>query len=83
MVIFLQIPTIIRTDGRITPVSYLMCVLFMMLGRKMQTAEPLKHEPCPFEVEIARAIKLTVIIIEGYHCHQLHKKIYPIFLSDG
>jgi hypothetical protein len=26
-----------------------------------------------------RMIKLTVVIIEGYHCYQLHTKLFPIF----
>jgi len=26
-------------------------------------------------------IKLTVVIVEGYHCYQLHTKFYPIFSS--
>jgi hypothetical protein len=30
-----------------------------------------------------RVIKLTVIIIEEYHCYQLHTKSYPIFLSQA
>jgi len=28
-------------------------------------------------------IKLTVVIIEEYHCYQLHAKFYPIFFSQG
>jgi hypothetical protein len=28
-----------------------------------------------------RLIKLTVAIIMGYHCYQLHTKFYPIFFS--
>jgi hypothetical protein len=30
-----------------------------------------------------RVIKLTVIIIVGYHCYQLHTKFYRIFSSQG
>jgi hypothetical protein len=30
---------------------------------------------------IRRAIKLTVVIIVVYHCHQLRTKFYPIFFS--
>jgi hypothetical protein len=30
-----------------------------------------------------RIIKLTVVIIVGYHCHQLHTKFYPISFSQG
>jgi hypothetical protein len=30
-----------------------------------------------------RAIKLTVVIIAGYHCYQLRTKFYPIFFSQG
>jgi hypothetical protein len=30
-----------------------------------------------------RAIKLTVLIIVGYHCYPLHTKFYPIFFSQG
>jgi hypothetical protein len=30
-----------------------------------------------------RVIKLTVVIIEGYHCYQLHTKCYPITFSQG
>jgi hypothetical protein len=26
---------------------------------------------------------LTVVIIGGYHCYQLHTKFYPIFFSQG
>jgi hypothetical protein len=26
---------------------------------------------------IRRVIKLTVVIIVGYHCYQLHTKLYP------
>jgi hypothetical protein len=29
------------------------------------------------------AIKVTVVIIGGYHCCQLHTKFYPIFYSQG
>jgi hypothetical protein len=29
-----------------------------------------------------RAIKLTVVIIMGYHCYQLHTKCYPISFSQ-
>jgi hypothetical protein len=32
-------------------------------------------------LSIKRAIKLNVVIVEGYHCYQLHIKFYPIFLS--
>jgi Na+/H+-dicarboxylate symporter len=31
---------------------------------------------------IKSVIKLTVVIIQGYHCYQLHKKNYIIFLSQ-
>jgi hypothetical protein len=27
--------------------------------------------------------KLTVVIIGGYHCYQLHTKYYPIVSSQG
>jgi hypothetical protein len=27
-------------------------------------------------------INLTLVIIVGYHCHQLHTKFYPIFFSQ-
>jgi hypothetical protein len=30
-----------------------------------------------------RAIKLTVVIIFGYHCYQLRTKFYPISFSQG
>jgi hypothetical protein len=30
-----------------------------------------------------RVIKLTVIIIVGYHCYQLHTKLYRISSSQG
>jgi hypothetical protein len=30
-----------------------------------------------------KAIKLTVIIIEAYHCYQLHTKLYPLLFSQG
>jgi hypothetical protein len=30
-----------------------------------------------------RAIKLTVVIIMGYHCYQLHTKFYPVSFSQG
>jgi hypothetical protein len=30
-----------------------------------------------------RVIKLTAVIIVGYHCYQLRTKIYPIFFSQG
>jgi hypothetical protein len=30
-----------------------------------------------------RVIKLTVVIIEAYHCCQLHATFYPTFLSLG
>jgi hypothetical protein len=30
-----------------------------------------------------RAIKLTVVIIVGYHCYQLHTKCYQISFSQG
>jgi hypothetical protein len=29
-----------------------------------------------------RAMELTVVIIVGYHCYQLHTKCYPIFFSQ-
>jgi hypothetical protein len=32
---------------------------------------------------IKRVIKLTVTIIEEYHCHLLYTKFYPIFLCQG
>jgi hypothetical protein len=28
-------------------------------------------------------IKLTVVIIQKYQCYQLHRKLYPILLSQG
>jgi hypothetical protein len=28
------------------------------------------------------AIKLTLVIIVGYHCYQLHTTLYPIFFSQ-
>jgi hypothetical protein len=30
-----------------------------------------------------RVIKLTIVIIMGYHCYQLHTKFYPISFSQG
>jgi hypothetical protein len=30
-----------------------------------------------------RLIKLSVAIMMGYHCYQLHSKFYPIFFSQG
>jgi hypothetical protein len=30
-----------------------------------------------------RVIKLTIVIIVGYHCYQFHAKCYPIFFSQG
>jgi hypothetical protein len=30
-----------------------------------------------------RVIKPNVVIVEEYHCFQLHTKFYPIFLSRG
>jgi hypothetical protein len=30
-----------------------------------------------------RVIKLSVVIIVGYHCYQLHTKFYPISFSQG
>jgi hypothetical protein len=36
-----------------------------------------------FYLFIKRVIKVTVVIIEGYHCYQLHTKFYPVFLSQG
>jgi hypothetical protein len=32
---------------------------------------------------IRRVIKLSVLIIVGYHCYQLHTKFYPIFFSQS
>jgi hypothetical protein len=32
---------------------------------------------------IARAIKMTVVITEAYHCYQLYTKFYPISSSQG
>jgi hypothetical protein len=32
---------------------------------------------------IRTMIKLTVIIIEAYHCYQLHTKFYPTSFSQG
>jgi hypothetical protein len=29
-----------------------------------------------------KVIKLTVVIIVGYHCYQLHTKFYPVFFSQ-
>jgi hypothetical protein len=38
----------------------------------------------PINVPIKRkVIKLTVVIIMGYHCYQLHTKGYSIFSSQG
>jgi hypothetical protein len=31
----------------------------------------------------SRAIKLTAVVIEAYHCYQLHKKLYPIPFYQG
>jgi hypothetical protein len=31
----------------------------------------------------SRAIKLIVVIIVGYHCYQLHNKLYSISSSQG
>jgi hypothetical protein len=52
---------------------------------EIHTAEPLVPDPRPFKVEIviARVVKLTVVIIVGYHCYQLHTKLYPIFFSQN
>jgi hypothetical protein len=30
-----------------------------------------------------RATKLTVVIIAGYHCYQLHTELYPISFPQG
>jgi hypothetical protein len=30
-----------------------------------------------------RAIKLTVVIVMGYHCYQLHTEFYPVSFSEG
>jgi hypothetical protein len=30
-----------------------------------------------------KVIKLTVVIIVGYHCYQLHTKLYQISFSQG
>jgi hypothetical protein len=30
-----------------------------------------------------RARKLNVVIVEEYHCYQLHTKFYPIYFSQG
>jgi hypothetical protein len=30
-----------------------------------------------------KSIKLTVVIIVGYHCYQRRTKFYPIFFSQG
>jgi hypothetical protein len=30
-----------------------------------------------------RALKLAVVIIEGYHCYQLHITFCPMFLGQG
>jgi hypothetical protein len=30
-----------------------------------------------------RVIKLTVVIIVGCHCYQLHTKFYPVFFFQG
>jgi hypothetical protein len=29
------------------------------------------------------AIKLTVVIIEGYHCYKIRTKLYRMFFSQG
>jgi len=29
------------------------------------------------------AIKVAIVVVEEYHCYQLHTKFYPIFLSQG
>jgi hypothetical protein len=34
-------------------------------------------------VPIIRVIKRTVVIIEEYHCYQLHTKSYPTFFCLG
>jgi hypothetical protein len=28
-------------------------------------------------------MKLTAVIIVGYHCYQIHRKFYPTFFSEG
>jgi hypothetical protein len=33
-------------------------------------------------LSIGRLIKLTVVIIEGYHCYQLHTEFYSVSLSQ-
>jgi hypothetical protein len=30
-----------------------------------------------------KVIKLTVAIVMGYHCYQLHTEFYPIYFSQG
>jgi hypothetical protein len=37
----------------------------------------------PWFDEGCSKLKLTVVIIVGYHCYQLHTKFYPIFFSQG
>jgi hypothetical protein len=32
---------------------------------------------------IRKVIKLTTVIIEEYHCYQLHTKCYPTFFCQG
>jgi len=53
MVIYLQIPTTFWTDGRITSVSYQICMMLMIIGSQMYTVEPLVPEPSCFDVEIS------------------------------
>jgi len=30
-----------------------------------------------------RAIKLTIVIVEGYHCYKIHTEFYLVVLSQG
>jgi hypothetical protein len=45
-------------------------------------ASPLERVSCDTYSQ-NRVIKLTIVIIEAYHCCQLHTKLYPTFISLG
>jgi hypothetical protein len=32
---------------------------------------------------LERAMKLTIVITQGYHCYKLHTEFYPVFLSQS
>jgi hypothetical protein len=74
-----QIPAeMIQSEGEILRAKIHKLILFRIRKTCLVSGtRPLLHQ------FTRRVIKLTVVIIVGYHCYQLHTTCYPISLSEG